>query len=115
MMEDILATARKVLKRGDGLNYDQGNYDRIRAECERLGVFGEVRMLSAIRQAFGEITAKQLHQRRDTSWSGLYPDQTLFECRWPSGQFSTVMYLKFALSADGYLEMLSFHENRPKG
>jgi len=108
-LEAVLVAARRVLARGDGWDSEQHHYDRLRADCEKLGIHGNYQSITiALRDAFYEITAAELRRKADSSYAGLSSGQTLYTCRWESRRFSRTMYVKFALT-DGGLEIFTFH------
>jgi len=110
-LEPILRAARKALARGDGWDIEQRHYDRLRTDCEALGVAGNCHSITiALREAFAEIKSDQLRCREDPSYAGLSAGQTLYDCRWQSNRFSTTMYMKFALN-DERIEIFTFHKD----
>lgn len=106
----VLSAAKKAVARGDGWAIEPAHYNRLRADCEPLGLKSEFAITIGLRRAFEEITADDLRRRRDKSYAGLQPDQTLYQARWESSHFSRMMYVKFALTEDG-IELFTFHEN----
>lgn len=110
-LRSVLASARKALARGDGWDIEPCHYDRLRADCEALGVAGnDLAITVALRQAFQEIPLEKLRRRRDTSYSGLCFDQVLYDSRWQSKRFGRTMYVKFAVNGER-IEVFTFHEN----
>ena len=111
----VLATAKKALARGDAWDCEPAHYDRLRADCDALGVLGnEAAITIALRDAIAEITIDHMRQRADPSYAGLASDQALYECRWDSARFKRRMYFKFAIN-DGRVEVFTFHEDVPRG
>ncbi len=111
-LEAVLNAALKALRRGDGLEIEPRHHDRLRADCETLGVKGDYfSILIALRRAFSELTSDKLCRREDVSYAGLCAGQTLYQGRWESTFFSRTMYVKFALTEEG-LELFTFHEHR---
>jgi len=111
-LHTILSVARKALARGDGWDIEPHHYDRLRKECEELGIPGNSQSITiALRQAFSEITESDLRRRHDTSYSGSEPGQTLYDCRWQSESRARIMYVKFAINGER-VEVFTFHEHR---
>lgn len=114
VLEAVLSAAKKALARGDGWVCEPAQLDRLRADCEALGVFGEVGITVALRRAIGEITIQYMRQREDESYAGLAEGQTLYECVWDSAHFTRRMYFKFAMNEE-CVEVFTFHEDSPEG
>jgi hypothetical protein len=117
----VLDRARTALSRGDGWTIDEAHYSRLRADCEALGVIGEVEMSSAFRRGIKEITVDCLHTREDPSYSGLEPGQTLYEAVWIATDkgwspkaLGKKLYLKFGFCGK-QVEIFTFHESTQKG
>ena len=110
-LEGVLQTAQRALARGDGWDIEPRHYDRLRANCEAVGLPGnDLSITIALRHAFSEITSTDLRRRPDPSYSGLADGQTLYDCRWRSQSRSREMYIKFAVRDEG-VEIFSFHEH----
>jgi hypothetical protein len=110
-LEAVLAAARKALSRGDGWTIEQNHYDRLRADCEAIGIEGDVAITIALRHASREITVANMRRRDDQSYGGLHCGQVLYDCRWESERHGCRMYLKFALGEGGELELFTFHRD----
>ena len=108
----VICAAKKALSRGDGWLCEPAHYDRLRADCEALGVSGEVEITVALRSAISEITIQDMRQREDTSYAGFDEGQTLYVCVWDSAHFKRRMYWKFAMNEE-LMEVFTFHESSP--
>ena len=108
----VICAAKKALSRGDGWLCEPAHYDRLRANCEALGVSGEVEITVALRSAISEITIQDMRQRQDTSYAGFGEGQTLYVCVWDSAHFKRRMYWKFAMNEE-LMEVFTFHESSP--
>ncbi len=104
----VLATARRLMRRGDG--WEPENYDALRASCESIGIMGEPAITVALRKAFGEISKQDIHVREEPGYGGASANQTLYEARWQSSHCRRYMYVKFALF-DDRLVLVRFHES----
>ena len=115
-LEAVLRAARSALSRGDGWDAEQNHYDRLRSDCEKLGVNGAYfSMTLALRSAIAEIKVEDMHQREDTSYAGSEPNQTLYVCVWDSAHFQRRMYFKFAMNQQKKVEVFTFHEDASEG
>ena len=108
----VICAAKKALSRGDGWLCEPAHYDRLRANCEALGVSGEVEITVALRSAISEITIQDMQQREDTSYAGFGECQKLYVCVWDSAHFKRRMYWKFAMNEE-LMEVFTFHESFP--
>ena len=90
------------MARGDAWQVEHRHYDRLRTDCEALGVGGAYFSITlALRRAFEEITIEVLRERNDPSYAGLDPGQTLYEAIWDSPSLQKRLYLKFSLFCRG--------------
>ncbi len=105
----VLAEARRLMRRGDGWEAD--DYDSLRADCEAIGIRGEPSITIALRKAFGEISADDMHQRTDLGYGDLCAGRVLHEARWQSDHCRCRMYVKFSVF-EGRLVIVKFHEDR---
>ena len=104
----VLEEARRCIRRGDG--WEPENYDRLRRDCEAIGIRGEPAITVSLRKGLAEITAGDLHARDDPGYGGLCAGHDLYEAAWFSARLRRQMYLKFSLF-DGRLIIVSFHES----
>ena len=104
----VLAKARRCIRRGDG--WEPENYDRLRRDCDAIGIRGEPAITVALRRCLGEIVAGDLHAREDPGYGGLCAGHDLYEAAWFSARIGREMYLKFSLF-DERLIIVSFHES----
>lgn len=104
----VLEKARRCIRRGDG--WEPENYDRLRRDCEAIGIRGEPAITVALRKGLAEVTAGDLHARDDPGYGDLCAGHDLYEAAWFSAHLRHRMYLKFSLF-DGRLIIVSFHES----
>ena len=104
----VLEEARRCIRRGDG--WEPENYDRLRRDCEAIGVRGEPAITVSLRKSLAEITVEDLHARDDLGYGGLCAGHRLYEAAWSSASRRRRMYVKFSLF-DGRLIIVSFHES----
>lgn len=104
----VLEEARRCIRRGD--DWEPESYDRLREDCEALGVRGEPAITVALRKSLAEIAVDDLHARDDLGYGGLCAGHDLYEAAWFSAHIRRPMYLKFSLF-DGRLIIVSFHES----
>ena len=104
----VLEWARHGIRRGD--RWEPENYDRLRQDCDEIGIRGEPAITVALRKSLAEITVEDLHAREDPGYGGLCAGHDLYEAAWFSARFGRKMYLKFSLF-DGRLIIVSFHES----
>jgi hypothetical protein len=96
----VLETARRAFVRTDGWIIDDANYNRLRDDCEVLGLRDEMAIGVAVRTASRELCVSALRKRQDLSYSGVVQDQVLYEAKWKSFALGRWMYLKFGISED---------------
>ena len=87
-----------------------GNYDRLRRDCDAIGIRGEPAITVALRKCLDEIVVWDLHAREDPGYGGLCAGHDLYEAAWFSAHIRRKMYLKFSLF-DERLIIVSFHES----
>lgn len=104
----VLETARRRIQRGDG--WEPENYDRLRRDCDAIGVRGEPAVTVSLRKSFAEITVEDLQARDDPGYGGLCAGRDLYQAAWFSASLRRRMYVKFSLF-DGRLIIVSFHES----
>ena len=104
----VLEKACQCIRRGDG--WEQDNPDRLRQDCEAIGIHGEPGITVCLRKCLREISVGNLHAREDLSYGGLSAGHELYEAAWSSEHLGRQMYLKFSLF-DGRLIIVSFHES----
>jgi hypothetical protein len=108
-LEAVLDAARKALVGASGWTIEPCHYDSLRESLESIGhPCNDCHITIALRAVLSEIP--KLRRRTDTSYAGLSPDQTLYECRWKSNFFKRMMYLKFAMNGELF-ELFRLHEN----
>ena len=104
----VLEKARRCIRRGDG--WEPENYDRLRRDCDAIGIRGEPAITVSLRKGLAEIAVGDLHAREDPGYGGLCAGHDLYEAAWFSAHLRRQMYLKFSLF-DGRLIIVSFHES----
>jgi len=104
----VLEEARRCCRRGD--SWEPENYDRLRRDCEAIGIRGEPAITVALRKGLAEITTGDLHARGDPGYGDLCAGHDLYEAAWFSAHLRRQMDLKFSLF-DGRLVIVSFHES----
>ena len=104
----VLDRARRCIRRGDG--WEPESYDRLRRDCEALGIRGEPAITVALRKSLVEIAVEDLHACDDPGYGGLCAGHDLYEAAWFSAHVGRPMYLKFSLF-DERLIIVSFHES----
>ena len=104
----VLEEARRCIRRGD--DWEPENYDRLRRDCDAIGIRGEPSITVSLRECLREITVQDLHAREDRGYGGLCAGHDLYEATWFSAHAGRQMYLKFSLF-DERLIIVSFHES----
>lgn len=105
---EVLEIARQRIRRGD--DWEPENYDRLRRDCDAIGIRGEPAITVSLRKCLAEITVEDLHARDDSGYGGLCAGHRLYEAAWFSEHVGRRMYLKFSLF-DERLIVVSFHES----
>lgn len=114
-LEAVLQAARRALARGDGWVCEDSHYNRLRCDCEHLGIGGSSYDINlALRDAINEIRVRDMKRKADESYGGLESGQTLYVCVWDSRRFKRRMYFKFAMN-ELDVEVFTFHEDSPQG
>ena len=96
------------MRRSD--DWEPENYDRLRRDCDAIGIRGEPTITVALRKCFAEIAVANIHARDDPGYGDLCAGQDLYQAKWFSAHVGRQMYLKFSLF-DGRLIIVSFHES----
>lgn len=104
----VLEEARRCIRRGDG--WEPDNYDRLRQDCDAIGIHGEPAITVALRKGLAEVAVGDLHAREDPGYGDLCAGHDLYEAAWFSARLGRRMYIKFSLF-DGRLIVVSFHES----
>ena len=107
-LDPVLDKARRCIRRGDG--WEPENYDRLRRDCDAIGIRGEPAITVSLRKGLAEITVEDLHARKDPGYGGLCAGHDLYEAAWFSPYIGRKMYMKFSLF-DDRLIVVSFHES----
>ncbi len=105
----VLAEARRLIRRGDA--WEAEDYDRLRRDCDEIGILGEPEITFALRKSFQELTVSSLRRREDLGYGDLCEGHVLYQGAWRSEHLQREMYLKFSLF-DNRLIVVSFHESR---
>ena len=90
--------------------WEAENYDRLRRDCDAIGIRGEPTITVALRECLAEIAVGDVHAREDPGYGDLCAGHDLYEAAWFSARMGRQMYLKFSLF-DGRLIIVSFHES----
>ena len=107
----VLDKARRCIRGGDG--WEPENYDRLRRDCDAIGIRNEPAISISLRKCLAEVAVGDLHAREDPGYGGLCAGHDLYEAAWFSAHIGRAMHLKFSLF-DGRMIIVSFHESTKK-